>query len=253
MNLARKASALAPRTGTSPWDGHEYGRGYAVLMLPFSSGHQLGLRVFPENDFGPYVSVWHRPPGEAWSIYVDGPSLETACPRYWGPVLDTAALTTIDVSWTGPNELRVEMEAPALSWTLSLDAPAALRWTNAVSAALPLRTWKPGPLLRLREWMARRFLGMGAIRLSFTTASGHETVLVAQENYVVEESEATFNGRPLGEPVRLEENPTVGDVLLPKVPSFVFGQAHAKITDHDEYARTRDRIRDGALERAPPE
>lgn len=114
MNLARKASAVAPRTGTSPWDDHEYGRGYAVLVLPFSSGHQLGLRVFPENDFAPHVSVWHRPPGEAWSTYVDGPSLETACPRYWGPALDSAALAAIDVAWTGPTELHVETEAQEL-------------------------------------------------------------------------------------------------------------------------------------------
>lgn len=247
MNLARKASALVPRTGTSPWDDHEYGRGYAVLMLPLSSGHQLGLRVFPENDFAPYVSVWHRPPGGAWSIYVDGPSLETTCPRYWGPVLDTAALTTIDVAWTGPTDLSVEVEEPALEWTMSLDASAALRAMNRMNAALPLWTWKPGPLLALREWVARRYLGMGDIKLSFTTASGHEAVLLAQENYFVDESAAVLDGNALGDPVRLAENPTIGDVRLPTVPSFIFGEAHSKIADREEYERTRERVRGGSL------
>lgn len=251
MNLARKASAIALRTGTSPWDDHEYGRGYAVLMLPFSSGHQLGLRVMPENDFAPYVSVWHRPPGEAWSIYVDGPSLDTACPRYWGPTLDTAAFATIDVTWTGPTDLRVEVDEPTLDWTMSLDAPTALRAMNGINAAFPLWTWKPGPLLTLREWVARGYLGMGDIRLSFTTASGHEAVLLAQENYFVDESAAVLDEVALGDPVRLAENPTIGDVRLPRVPSFVFGQAQAKITDREEYERTRARVRDGSSERIP--
>lgn len=253
MNLSRKASALAPRTGTSPWADHEYGRGYAVLMLPFSSGHQLGLRVFPENDFAPYVSVWHRPPEGAWSIYVDGPSLSTACPRYWGPALDSAALATIDVTWTGPTDLRVEVDEPDLVWTMSLDASAPLRALNGMNAALPLWTWKPGPLLALREWVARRYLGMGAIRLSFTTASGHEAVLLAQENYVVDESAAVLDGDALGDPVRLAENPTIGEVPLPRTPSFIFGQAQAEIADRAEYERTRASVRDGSSRRIPPE
>lgn len=57
VNLAARARAIAPRAERSPWDGYEYARGYGVLNLPFDSGHLLGLRVFPENDFAPYVSV----------------------------------------------------------------------------------------------------------------------------------------------------------------------------------------------------
>ncbi len=47
-------------------------------------GHVLALRVFPENDFAPYRSIWHRTPDGTWSIYVDGPRVDTACPRYFG-------------------------------------------------------------------------------------------------------------------------------------------------------------------------
>lgn len=57
MDLANKANAIEPRTGTSPWPDHEHVRGYAVLMLPFSSGDLLGLRVWPRSDFVPYASV----------------------------------------------------------------------------------------------------------------------------------------------------------------------------------------------------
>ena len=55
------------------------------MGLPFDSGHYLALRVFPENDFSPYKTVWHRDPEGQWSIFVDGPRFDTACPRYYGP------------------------------------------------------------------------------------------------------------------------------------------------------------------------
>jgi hypothetical protein len=250
-NIARKARSLSPKTGTSPWEDHEYGRGYVVLVLPFSSGHQLGLRVFPENDFAPYVSVWHRPPEKSWSVYVDGPSLETACPRYWGPVLDSAALATIGVTWTGPSELRIEIEEPVLTWTLSIDAPRALRLMNTISTALPLWMWKPGPPVGLRGWIARQLLDMVGIRFPFTTANDHEAVLMAQENYAIDESEAVLDGHSLGDPVRLAENPTIGDVSLPPEPYFIFGQVHMRITDLEEYTCTKELIHDTAPGRFP--
>jgi hypothetical protein len=150
VNLAARARAIAPRADRSPWDGYEHARGYGVLNLPFDSGHLLGLRVFPENDFAPYVSVWHRPPGEDWAIYVDGPSLETACPRYWGTATSESAFAAIDVEWTGPNDLRVTMADPALEWTLSMGAPPFLRLLNGVEAALPLWNWRIGAVRRIR-------------------------------------------------------------------------------------------------------
>jgi hypothetical protein len=244
MNLAEKAQSIEPRTGHSPWDNYEYGRGYAVLALPFDSGHLLGLRVFPENDFAPYVSVWHRPPDEDWEIYVDGPFLETACPRYWEPATRKVGFASIDVRWTGANDLRVEMDKPELEWTLSMRAPPLLRLLNTVNARLPLWTWKIRLFLRLREWVARYYLNYGDIALSFTTASGQDAVLLASENYFIHSSVARLDGDDLGEPVHLDENPTVGEVLLPTAPSFVIGQAHAMIVDQTEYQRTKRRARE---------
>lgn len=244
MSPAEKAKAIEPRRDSSPWGDHEFGRGYAVMILPFSSGHRLGLRVFPQNTFAPYVSVWHQAPDGAWSIYVDGPSLDTTCPRYWGPATDHVALATIEVTWTGPSELRVEMADPALHWTSSLRAPAALRLVNRLNAALPRWTWRVGPLVGLRERFARRYLGLGDVRFAFATASGHETVLVAEETYFVEESTARLDGRALGEPVRLDRNPSIGDVNLPAVPVVVFGEAFMRMTDPEEHERTRAKHRE---------
>ena len=242
MNLASKATAIETRSGTSPWPDHEHVRGYAVLELPFSSGHLLGLRVWPQSDFGPWVSVWHRTPGGEWSMFNDGPSLETTCPRYWKPVLQQARLASIDVTWTGSNELRVEMDEPELAWTMSMTATPLLRGLNAVNASLPLWSWKPASLRRMREWIANRLLGMGDIRLSFATASGHETAIMPQEIFFIDATEAVLDGRSLGEPVRLDTNPTIGGVPTPARPIFTLGQAHMRITDFEEYHRTRERV-----------
>ena len=246
MNLATKATAIESRIDTSPWPDHEHVRGYAVLELPFSSGHLLGLRVWPQSDFAPWASVWHRTPEGEWSMFNDGPSLRTTCPRYWNPVLRRAELADIDVTWTGSNELRVEMDEPRLEWTLSMTAPPLLRGLNAVSVALPLRSWKPAPLLRLREWMAKRFLGMGDITLSFTSPTGHEAVIMPEEIFFVDTAEATLEGRSLGEPVRLERNPTIGGVPTPARPIFTLGQAHMRITDPEEYRQAREHVRERA-------
>jgi hypothetical protein len=218
------------------------------MVLPFSSGHLLGLRVFPENDFAPYASVWHRTPDGAWSIYNDGLSLETTCPRVWGPALRHAALTRIERTWTGPNELRVEMEAPRLVWTMAMTAPPLLQVMNAVSAALPLWAWRAAPLRRFAEGVAKWFLGLGTLHFSFVAPSGQDAVLVPQQFFFIEASEATWAGQDLGEPVRLAANPTIGGIPLPVRPTFVVGQAHARIKDPDAYQRTRERVRAGVLE-----
>ena len=242
MNLASKANAIEPRIGTSPWSDYEHVRGYAVLELPFSSDHLLGLRVWPQSDFAQWVSVWHRSPEGEWSMFNDGPSLETTCPRYWKPVLRRAELADIEVTWTGTNELRVEMDEPQLAWTMSMRASPLLRGLNAVSASLPLWSWRAGPLLRGREWIAKRILGMGEIRLSFTSPTGHEAVIMPEQIFFIDTAEAVLDGRSLGEPVRLETNPTIGNVPTPARPIFTLGQAHMRITDTEEYHRTRKRV-----------
>ncbi len=62
MNLASQLRNLEPRVTASPWKGFEHVHGFGVMALPFSSGHVLALRVFPENDFAPYITIWHRLP-----------------------------------------------------------------------------------------------------------------------------------------------------------------------------------------------
>ena len=249
MELTSELERIEPHVGSSPWPDHEHVRGYAIMALPLSSGHVLGLRVWPENDFAPFVSVWHRTPEGAWSMFSDGPLLEATCPRYWGPAVRKARLARIHLSWTGPNELRVEMEDPPLVWTVSMAAPPFLRVMNAVSGSLPLWSWKPAPLLRVRQWMAGRLLGMGDIRLSFDMPSGQATVIMPERIFFIDASKAVLDGQDLGEPVRLAENPTIGGIPLPARPTFAIGQAHMRIRDHEEYRRTRENVRLKAQEK----
>lgn len=118
-------------------EGKEYVRGWGVFALPFASGDVLALRVFPQNDFSPYVAVWHRDPLGRWAIYVDGARLDTACPRYFGPVCDRTALTKIDVAWIARNSLRVQMNEPLLDWTLEAHAtPLRMYFVDDAAARL---------------------------------------------------------------------------------------------------------------------
>ena len=85
VDLASQLRDLPARRGKPPWPDHEYVKGWGVFGLSLDSGHVLALRVFPENDFSPYRTVWHRDPSGRWSIYVDGPRLDTACPPLLRP------------------------------------------------------------------------------------------------------------------------------------------------------------------------
>ena len=161
--------------------GHEDVKGWGVFALPFDSGHVLALRDFPENDFGPYRTVWHRGPAGRWSIHVDGPRLDTACPRCHGPACDFTGHAQIGLTWAGPATLHVSLDSPALDWTLTATSTRLLGFLNMISAALPLVTWRRPPLVRARERLASA-PGMGGFRLSGTVPSGHRGTLIPQRS-----------------------------------------------------------------------
>lgn len=239
LDLSSKLSNLATVRGRAPWPNHEYVKGWGVFGVPFDSGHILALRVFPENDFSPYRTVWHRTPGGDWSIYVDGPRLDVACPRYYGAACAHTGFAHIDVAWTGPSSLRVRMDSPVLDWTLTASATPLLRLLNPISAALPVATWRPRALVRARELLARG-LGMGRLQMSGVMPSGHTGTLMPKEMYLIEDSHAMLDGTDLGHPVHLTENPMMGDVPLPARGVLAVGGAMWEIMDQAEYQRTRD-------------
>ena len=130
---------------------------------------------------------------------------------------------------------------------MAITASPLVRVLNAASAALPLWTWKPAPLLRLREWMANRLFDEGSLRFSFVTPSGHDTTIMPEQMLFIKASEAVWDGQDLGTPVRLDANPTIGGIPLPKRPTLVIGQAHMRTPDREEYERTRQQARAALL------
>jgi hypothetical protein len=237
--LADELSKLSPRRGRFPWADHEYVRGWGVFGLPFDSGHVLALRVFPDNDFAPYRTVWHRTPDGAWSIFVDAPRLDIACPRYYGAACRETAFAQIDIDWIGPMSLHVAMTSPKLDWTVDASETPLLRVLNWISPRLPLWTWKPDWLVHARELMAKALLGMGTIRMRGVMPSGHVGTLMPERMYFIESSNATFEGVNLGRPTHVEHPSLIGDVTLPARGVLAVGQAAWKILDSEEYRRTR--------------
>jgi len=195
-----------------------------VFALPFDSGHVLVLRVFPESSFGPYRAVWHRDPAGRWSIYVDGPRLDTACPRYFGAAASATGHARIGLDWTGPATLRVTMDAPALDWTLTARTTRVLALLNAMSAVMPPATWRLRPLVRARAWLDAA-LGMGQLRLTGTMPSGHAGTLMPGRMYFIDDARATLDGADLGRPARWPAGPEIGAVPLPARGVLAIGQA----------------------------
>src|SRR6185503_892179 len=93
--------------------------GYAVIGLPFRSGHVLAMRRFPASSIGAgYTSVWHRSPEGKWIFYSTVPP-EQGCSRYFGGEIQRNVVTPIDITWTGAVQFRV-LIAEALDWDIKL-------------------------------------------------------------------------------------------------------------------------------------
>lgn len=237
-SIAARVAAIHELTGEAPWPGHEYASGWGVLGLPFDSGHVLVLRVSPQNSFAPFHTVWHRDPDGRWSIFVNAPRLDIACPRYFGAACKYTGHAQIGLSWTGPRTLRVTIDEPSLDWTLRADTSPALTVLNAVSAAMPLASWRPDPLRQVRERIARA-LGMGNLTLSGVTPSGHTGTVIPTRLYYINHAQATLDGLDLGRPARLDKNPTIGDLPLPARGVLAIGQAMFEVRDPAEFSRLR--------------
>jgi len=248
LDLASRLRDLPAKQGHAPWPGHEYVRGWGVFGMPFDSGHVLALRVFPEGDFSPYRTIWHRDPAGDWSIHVDGPRLDTACPRYYGAACVFTGFSKIELTWTGPASLRVKVDQPSLEWTLTASETRMLGVLNAMSARMPLWTWRPRPLVRMRERLAHR-LGMGNLEMTGTMPSGHVGTLMPKRMYFVQDSNAVLDGVDLGRPIHQEPNPVIGDVPLPARGVLAIGQAMWRISDQAEYERTRSEATEPAAVR----
>lgn len=240
--VAAATQWVRPSIRQSPMPGYEHVRGFGIYGLPLDSGHVLALRVFPENDFAPYATLWHRTPEGEWTIYVDGPRQDIACPRYYGEAADAVVDAEIALEWLGPNELRVTMPDPAFELTVEMAVPWRSRLLNPVGARLPMWLWRvPGFAPRLAS-VADAVFDVGDVTLAGTSPNGHRSLLLPRQLFPIVSGSATLAGTDLGRPVRSETNPTMGRVALPARPMLAVGEAYFRILDRDEYERTRAEI-----------
>lgn len=243
MNLARQLQAIQPSTAPSPLPGFEYVRGFGVFALPFDSGHILALRVFPQNEFAPYCTIWHRPPDGDWSIFVHGPRVDTACPRYYGAAAKQSVHARITLQWTGPMTLSIEMDAPKLTWTVTMTTPPLVAVTNAISSAIPEWLWRAPAMLRAFERMGQWLFDLGDITLSGPAPNGQFGILMPRQMFPVQSSSARFEGMDFGSPTRAEVNPSIGALRLPARPMFAVGGAYFEILDQEEHEQTIRELR----------
>jgi hypothetical protein len=106
------------------------------------------------------------------------------------------------------------MDRRCLEWTVTALQTPAFRVMNALSPRMPLRTWQSPRLVRTREQLAHRFLGLGDILLSGPMPSGHQGTLMPERMYIIGQATAVLDGVDLGHAARVKSNPMIGALPL---------------------------------------
>jgi hypothetical protein len=101
--------------------------GYAVIGLPFSSGHVLAHRYFAASSLGTaYTSVWHRDPKGRWTFHQNVPP-EQSCPRYFGAAIAENTTEPIRIDWIDSRRFCVTVDSQKESIAVRRDC-APKRW-----------------------------------------------------------------------------------------------------------------------------
>ena len=191
--------------------------GYAVIGLPFSSGHVLALRrIEASSVVESYTSVWHRDPKGRWTFHQNVPP-EQSCPRYFGAAISENTREPIRIDWTGSRQFCVTVDAPGeIVWDVRLAPTPATRMMNAAASAMPSSWWGKRPVLTTMETAARWILGTGQMNLTGYTPNGHLFTAAPRLVWSIAESRATIRGVDTGAPAPLPKQAVLGDFRLPQ-------------------------------------
>ncbi|GAA1887738.1 hypothetical protein GCM10009715_37120 [Paeniglutamicibacter psychrophenolicus] len=202
-----------------PGDGDRLA-GYALMGLPFSSGHYLAYRRFPRSSFGPgYSSVWLRRPDGSWSFYADA-APELSCARFFGAALHEAVRTPVTGRWTGPNRLLVSVPG-VLDWELEMKSTPATMLLSALAGAMPPSLWSSEPLLGAMGRVMGPVLRSGRMGLSGLVPNGQSFRARPLRVWLVAASSATIDGADAGTPRPLPVQEHLADAWLPQRGVFV--------------------------------
>ena len=210
----------------------ERSAGYAVMSLPFASGHVLALRRWPASSFGPpYTSVWHRSPQGDWTFYSDVPAMQS-CPRYFGAEATRVVRTPIELSWAGDNTLSAQIGGDVrLDWEMTLAATVRTRLLNATGGVLPDPLWRQRWVLALMGRMASLMLGAGRIQLHGHTPNAQWFLANPRLIWTVATARASLGELDLGPTGPLERQARLADFWLPQRGLFAVARAFLEPLD----------------------
>lgn len=238
-------SALEAGAVLADVPGREQFNGYAVVGVPFRSGHILGMRRFPVSSVGPgYTSVWHRDPAGRWVIYQDqGPRY--TCPRAFGPAIDEAPTVPIGVEWTESHSFTVDIETERmrLHWEVPLSESAVTRALNATASILPRFLRHHPAALAVIGRAAGSLLRAGRVRLTGVAPSRQDFFADLRRIWLIENSTAVIDGVDLGESGPLPEQAHLADFWLPQRGLFAIGSSFFELYDparHEQVASRRE-------------
>lgn len=242
MNTTPQAAAAATKHHPLPNGDDERVVGFGVMGLPFTSGHYLAFRDFPETSFSPaYKSVWHRTADGIWTFYATTPGPQS-CSRYLSSATDVdPVVCDIESHWATPWSLAISV-AGVLDWRVDIAATPATRMMTAIGSSMPAAAARSRRTLRLMGPVVGPLLRVGRIRLTGHLPNGQEFRIAPKQVWAVADSSAVVHGADLG---RIGPHTTQGnlaDFHLPQRGICVVAQGRFEAFD---VARHRDANRLG--------
>jgi hypothetical protein len=213
----------AAKISLKPRPGRDDVGGYAIVGQPFESGDLLCLRRFPVSTFGPgYVSVWHRSPDDDWTVYTTI-SPDLSCPRFIGAAVSRVVQTAIDVDWTGPSHLAVDVPEAAIDWRMHIASTPVTTMMNAMMGLMPSALFRSDPVLSAMSLMSTAMLGAGDLRLRGHMPNRQWFQAGPRLVWVVSEASASIDGRNLGGAAPLKAQARLGEVPMPQRGLLMMG------------------------------
>jgi hypothetical protein len=199
--------------------------GYAIMGVPFQSGHVLALRRFSASSIGPaYTAVWHLDPSGGWTFYSTvAPDL--SCARYFGGQVRRNVVTPIEIAWADSTRFRVVV-GDTIEWHVALGTSLATWLLNAIAGAIPERVWQMPAVLRLMGVAARVTLNAGPLNLTGQTPNGHRFIANPRRLWLIKSSHAIVEGVNLGPVGPLPIQASLGDLLLPQRGVFALARSY---------------------------
>ncbi|MBT2533283.1 hypothetical protein J7E83_14370 [Arthrobacter sp. ISL-48] len=218
----QSSAEATPKLAELPDDAAEHFAGYAVLGLPFTSGHYLTFRDFPASSVGPgYRAVWHRTPDGEWTIYANA-SPELSCARYFGAAVQHTVTTDVDIQWSGPFSARIRVPG-IVDWGLELSKSGATSMLTAMAVRMPEALWRNETVLRSMGAFAGPLLQAGRMKVSGVVPNGQTFQAQPRQLWLVADSRAAILGEDAGVPGALPVQERLADFWLPQRGLFAAG------------------------------